>query len=101
MDLLSRLHGLECASGDRSACTGRCDEGAGEYFGAKFSRCPVAEIADDDALTAARMLRSQAAQSPLAGWPDAYTHGVVAIMTELAVAESERRASDSPGGEHG
>lgn len=93
--MLSRLHGLACADGDRSACSGRCEHEAGEYFGQQWPRCPVADIADDEALTAARMLRSQATISPLAGWPDAYTQGVVSIMMELAGAEAERRARDT------
>lgn len=98
--MLSRLHGLACADGDRSACTGRCEHEAGEYLGTTWSRCPVAEVLDDDGLTAARMLRNHAAVSPLAGWPDAYTHGVVSIMTDLARAEAEHRADAQEAG-HG
>lgn len=91
MDLLARLHGLACADGDCSACRGRCEHEAGVYLNETWDRCPVADINDDVQLTAARALRSQANISPLSDFPNAYTPGVVGIMTALAVAEQEYR----------
>lgn len=94
--MLARLHGLACADGDRSACRGRCEHAAGVYLDEVWDRCPVAEIDDDVELTAARSLRGMAKLSPLSGWPDSYTFGLVQVVSDLTSAEADRRASEEP-----
>lgn len=86
MDLLARLHGIDC----RERCEGNCDTRGGEYLGASWPRCPYREITADGPLMAVLELRRQAALNPLSDYPTAYSAGALRIWSEIESAKAER-----------
>lgn len=98
MDLLSRLHGIDCGEGDRSQCRGTCEHMAGEYFSEEWPRCPVAEIERDRHLIAVMQIRRHAKLSPLSDFPEAYTAGAMQTWSELDAAAADRIESEMPRG---
>jgi len=97
LDVLADAHGLKCAAGDSSACSGTCEHRAGFYLGRPWSRCPVAELNDDARLRYVLTLEHHAKLSPLAGWPDDFAAWVPSIWSSLVQARAARQAHSSRG----
>jgi len=88
--VLANAHGLSCATGDRSGCSGRCEDRAGFYLGRVWDRCPVAELNDDRRILYVLNLEAQSKLSPIAGWPDEYAGWVPTYWGRLVRARADR-----------
>lgn len=90
LDVLSQAHGLRCASGDMSKCSGRCEHKAGFYLGQQWERCPVAELHSDGRLLYVMKLEAQSKLSPICGWPDDFAAWVPRLWQQVEVARADR-----------
>ena len=88
--MLGGAHGLRCASGDKSACQGRCEHKAGLYLGQPWDRCPVAEMNDDLRLVYVLNLEGQSKLSPITGWPDDFAAWVPRYWSQVVAARADR-----------
>jgi len=96
-DLLSKIHGLECASGDTSGCSGDrsvCDSKAGTYLRREFSSCPIRVAMDDFSLMFVLTLENQMEMGSISGWPDEYAAWVVDLLGALKEIRNQKLANE-------
>ena len=94
IDILDRVHKLDCASGNVADCAtdrSRCADRRGHFIGADWSGCPVRSIIDDIALQSVMALDRQSKLSPISGWPDTFAAWVPDLWQQLKNARVDRK----------
>ena len=98
IDILARVHHLNCAKGEASPCyqdRSRCAERSGFYLGTDWSACPVRSIIDDARLQTVLSLERQAGMSSIADWPEGFASWVPDLWSKIRAARQDRMTHEA------